>query len=150
MEFNWQRHGEVNRAAKGKRATFKLAGLLWPLLLVGFAIGCGQSGPDLAPVKGRVTLDGRPLDTVDVVFQPNNGDPPSTSRTDADGHYEMLYKRGLMGARIGEHTVRIEFTSNIVANPPNIPDRYNKQSELRREVKSGNNEFDFELKSEGK
>ena len=89
------------------------------LLLV--AAGCGQSGPEVAPVKGRVTLDGRPLEMVDVVFQPTNGDPPSTSRTDADGQYELLYKRGLMGARIGEHTVRIGFTSNIVANPPNIP-----------------------------
>jgi hypothetical protein len=150
MEFNLQRHGDVNRAANGKCATFKLASLVWPLLLVGFATGCGQSGPDLAPVKGRVTLDGRPLDTVDVVFQPTKGDPPSTSRTDAEGHYELLYKRGFAGAHIGEHIVRIEFTSNIVKNPPNVPDRYNKQSELRREVKSGQNEFDFDLTSEGK
>ena len=117
---------------------------LWMLLLV--AAGCGQSGPEVAPVKGRVTLDGRPLEMVDVVFQPTNGDPPSTSRTDADGQYELLYKRGLMGARIGEHTVRIGFTSNIVANPPNIPPRYNTQSDLRREVKAGEeNVFDFEL-----
>ena len=98
-----------------------------------------------------MTLDGRPLEMVDVVFQPTNGDPPSTSRTDADGQYEMLYKRGVMGARIGEHTVRIGFTSNIVANPPNIPPRYNTQSDLRREVKAGEeNVFDFELTSEKK
>src|SRR5207245_8702286 len=89
------------------------------------AAGCGKSGPELAPVKGRVTLDGRPLEMVDIVFQPANGKPPSTSRTDEDGHYEMLYKRGFTGARIGEHTVRIEFTSGIVAKPPNIPARYN-------------------------
>jgi len=98
-------------------------------------------------VKGRITLDGQPLNLVDVVFQPTNGDPPSTSRTDADGHYEMLYKRGVMGARTGQHTVQIGFTSNIAKNPPNIPPRYNRQSELRQEVKPGDNSFDFDLKS---
>src|SRR5688572_3610664 len=100
-------------------------------------LGCGQSGPDVAPVKGRVTLDGKPLETADVVFQPVDGEPPSTGRTDAEGRYELLYKRGITGARLGEHTVRIEFTSNIVKNPPNIPVRYNTGSELRAEVKSG-------------
>jgi hypothetical protein len=119
-------------------------------LLICVAAGCGKSGPEVAPVKGRVTLDGRPLETVDIVFQPSDGKPPSTSRTDADGHYELLYKRGSMGAPVGEHTVRIGFTSGIVKNPPNIPDRYNKQSELHREVKSGDNEIDFDLKSESK
>lgn len=101
-------------------------------------------------MKGRVTLDGRPLEMVDVVFQPDDGKSSATSRTDPDGHYELLYKRGVVGAPTGKHTVRIEFTSNIVKNPPNIPDRYNKQSELHREVKSGVNDFDFDLKSEGK
>ena len=38
---------------------------LWLTLLICLAAGCGQSGPDVAPVKGRVTLDGRPLATVD-------------------------------------------------------------------------------------
>jgi hypothetical protein len=101
-------------------------------------------------VKGRISLDGRPLEMVDIVFQPNNGDPPSTSRTNADGNYEMMYKRGIMGARVGEHTVRIGYTSNIVANPPKIPARYNTASELRAEVKPGQNEFNFDLKSGAK
>jgi hypothetical protein len=123
---------------------------LWMPLLICVAAGCGKSGPEVAPVKGRVTLDGRPLSTVDIVFQPEDGKPPATSRTDEEGHYELLYKRGVNGAPVGQHTVRIAFTSGIVAKPPTIPDRYNKQSELHREVKSGSNEIDFDLKSEGK
>jgi hypothetical protein len=114
------------------------------------AAGCGTSGPEVAPVKGRVTLDGRPLESVDVVFQPTDGKSPSTSRTDEDGNYEMLYKRGLMGARVGDHTVRIGFTSGIIKNPPNLPAQYNTASELRAEVKPGANEFNFDLKSEAK
>ena len=123
---------------------------LWLTLLICVAAGCGKSGPEVAPVKGRVTLDSRPLEMVDIVFQPEDGKPPATSRTDTDGHYELLYKRGVVGAPVGQHTVRIDFTSGIVKNPLNVPDRYNKQSELHREVKSGNNEFDFELTSESK
>jgi hypothetical protein len=121
--------------------------LLFGLLLC-LVCGCGAGGPEVAPVKGRVTLDGQPLNTVDIVFQPTNGESPSTSRTDADGNYEMLYKRGVMGARTGEHTVRIDFTSNIISNPPKIPARYNTQSELKEEVKRGENTFNFELKSQ--
>lgn len=128
--------------------------LPWRQLLFGFTAlllaGCGSSGPAVAPVTGRVTLDSRPLELVDIVFQPTNGDSPSTSRTDSDGHYELMYKRGVMGARTGEHTVRIGFTSNLAKNPPAIPAKYNTESDLRREVKSGPNQFDFELKSDGK
>lgn len=123
---------------------------LWVPLLICVAAGCGKSRPEIAPVTGHVLLDGQPLETVDVVFQPVNGESPSTTRTDADGRYELLYKRGLMGARVGEHTVRIGFTSGIVKNPPNIPEHYNRQSELRSEVKSGRNEIDFDLKSDAK
>src|SRR5689334_23374660 len=123
---------------------------LWLTLLICLAAGCGQSGPDVAPVKGRVTLDGRPLATVDIVFQPKDGKPPATSRTDEDGHYELLYKRGLVGAPVGQHTVRIDFTSGIVKNPPNIPAEYNTASKLIKEVKRGGGEIDFDLKSDGK
>jgi hypothetical protein len=114
------------------------------------AAGCGKSGPEVAPVKGRVTLDGRPLSTVDIVFQPENGKPPATSRTDEEGNYELLYKRGQNGAPVGQHTVRIAFTSGVVKNPPSIPAKYNTASELKREVKSGSNEIDFDLKSDAK
>jgi len=128
---------------------YKVVGALClvPVLLVA---GCGRSGPEVAPVSGRVTLDGQPLEMVDVVFQPKNGDSPSTSRTGPDGRYELLYKRGIVGARTGEHVVHIGFTSNIVKNPPNIPARYNTNSDLLVEVKPGSNEYNFDLKNAGK
>jgi hypothetical protein len=139
-----------------RRVAPEVANYKWPVrqmcygMLFLLAVGCSQSGPKLAPVQARVTLDGRPLNTVDVVFQPRDGGRPGTARTDADGHYELTYKRGSMGARVGEHTVRIGYTSNIVPNPPKIPARYNTASELRAEVKPGQNEFNFDLKSDAK
>jgi hypothetical protein len=143
----WNMSQAANCTLCLENAQLSLRQLTCGLLLI-LASGCGQGGPEVAPVKGRVTLDGQPLKMVDIVFQPTNGDPPSTSRTDDNGNYEMLYKRGVMGARTGEHSVRIDFTSGIVSNPPKIPPRYNTQSELKEEVKSGQNEFNFELKSQ--
>jgi hypothetical protein len=108
-------------------------------------VGCGGSG--VAPVSGRVTLDGRPLEHADVTFQPEGSLRPSVGRTDADGRYELAYKRGELGALVGEHTVRIYVSPELVTNPPRIPARYDRESELRREVKPGDNVFDFNLES---
>jgi hypothetical protein len=121
------------------------------VLLVAVLAGCSQSGPEVAPVSGRVTLDGRPLASADVSFQPDGAQRASSGRTDADGRYQLMFKRGQPGALAGEHTVRISISRELVRNPPPIPARYDTQSELRREVKADeDNVFDFELKSDAK
>jgi len=71
-------------------------------------------------------------------------------RTDPDGHYELNYKRGQQGAIIGQHAVRISVSAENVKNPPIIAKQFDTQSELRREVKSGDNEFDFDVTTEKK
>ena len=38
-------------------------------------------------------------------------------RTDANGHYELAYKRGVMGGMVGSNTVRITISSDVVAEP---------------------------------
>jgi hypothetical protein len=120
----------------------------WFLLLGLFIGGCRKSGPELAPVSGRVTLNGKPLEKADVVFQPDNGKSPASGRTDAEGRYELAYKRGVMGGPVGQNTVRIRVSRELVRNPPKIASRFNTQSELHREVKAGQNEFDFDVTTE--
>ena len=119
------------------------------LLLIVLA-GCGKGGQQIAPVHGRVTLDGQPLPNADVQFQPDGSQRPSSGRTDADGRYELMYKRGQPGAIVGPHTVRIWVSPEVVRNPPIIAARFDTKSELRREVKSDDNEFDFDVTTEGK
>ena len=127
------------------RAPYSLT-LAW--LLLAAAIGCGEGGPQVAPVTGRVTLDGQPLEHADVAFQPDGSQRPSIGRTDADGRYTLAYKRGQPGAIVGEHTVRINVSPELVAKPPRIPARYDTQSELRVEVVPGEeNVFNFDLES---
>jgi hypothetical protein len=103
----------------------------------------------VAPVTGTVTLDGQPLPNAEVMFVHVDGGRPSTARTVDGGRYELLFKRGQPGAIVGPHTVRIWVSHEVVKNPPKIPARYDTQSELRREVKAGeDNVFDFDIKSE--
>jgi hypothetical protein len=115
------------------------------VLLVMSVAGCAEPGPELAPVTGRITLDSNPLEKADILFQPGDSKPPSAGRTDADGRYQLAYKRGVMGGSVGPNTVRITISPDVVVSPPNIPARYNTESELTREVESGQNEFNFDL-----
>jgi hypothetical protein len=117
-------------------------------LLLPLTLGCGKGGPQVVPVTGRATLDGRPLELADVTFQPEGAQRPSIGRTDADGRYTLGYKRGQPGAIVGQHTVRIYVSQELVANPPRIPARYDTQSELRADVKPGEeNVFNFDLET---
>jgi hypothetical protein len=122
----------------------------WLLLLGLVSDGCRKSGPELAPVSGRITLTGKPLENADVVFQPENGKSPSIGRTDAEGRYELAYKRGVTGGPIGQNTVHIRVSRELVRNPPRIAAKFNSQSELHREIKAGQNEFDFDVAVEGR
>ena len=125
-------------------------------LLAGLLSGCGSSGADVAPVRGRVTLDGAPLAGARVKFQPEtSGGSPSHGAADADGNYVLGYKRGQPGAQIGWHTISIERGGHgdpeSKAKPQPLPARYNTASELREEVKADeDNVVDLELTSGAK
>jgi hypothetical protein len=112
--------------------------------LVSLSVGCSGSGPQIAPVSGRITLDGRPLSKASITFQPA-GKSPGIGRTDDDGRYEIAYKRGVMGAPIGVNRISIEEIRDLTHRPQSVPVHYNTESDLQREVKAGPNEFDFDL-----
>jgi hypothetical protein len=126
---------------------FRTVVLFWLLIAVA---GCGKSGPQIAPVHGQVKLDGQLLANGDVEFQPNDGTRGSTGRTDPEGRYSLMFRRGQAGAVVGPHTVHISVSNEVVKNPPPIAARFNTQSELQREVKPGDNEFDFDVTTENK
>jgi hypothetical protein len=112
-----------------------------------FVSGCG-GGPGLGNVSGKVTLDGQPLAGALVEFQPSEG-RGSIGSTDAQGVYKLSYTENSQGAVLGKHTVRITMADDEEEQKPGgkIPARYNSQSELTAEVKSGSNEHNFDLQS---
>jgi hypothetical protein len=112
------------RGTVGRVVRFALA----PVALVALApLGCG-GGPEYAEVGGTVTLDGKPLPDVEVVFMPNPGQGPSAGAascyTDAAGRYRLRTQRAdRAGAVVGKHVVVM---IDVAAYPPPVLDSGSK------------------------
>lgn len=133
-------------------------GLMSTILLL--VNGCG--GPSLAnlrgAVKGRVTLDGEPLQQGSIRFIPAEGiTGPAAGSAIKDGAYEMTLEQG---AAIGKNRIEISAarpTGKQIKSIMNdsmvdeveeaIPEKYNKNSTLEEEIQKGTNEFNFDLES---
>ena len=112
-----------------------------------FLTGCGAGDrPPLGEVKGKVTLDGQPLQEVIVTFTPEVG-RPAAGLTDANGMYELSYTHDAKGTKVGPNSVSFEWPTGAVGRP--IPRKYADGSALQVDVESGDNTFDFELSSKG-
>ena len=136
------------------------------LMLAGCA-GRPADYPETAPVRGVVTLDGKPLTGASVNFVPAAG-RSSAGMTDDDGRYELSYTGRIKGAMLGSHRVMLSKRvpdsayemspqeKEMLANGDYflplvemLPERYRgSESELSAEVESGRNVIDFKLTSE--
>jgi hypothetical protein len=138
----------------------------WLVMLSLFS-GCSSGGGAVAPVSGRVTLDGQPLAGAHVSFQPEGGGSLSDSSagsgsyavTASDGSYVLRLAVGdRPGAAVGKHRVEISMRNDSDddtdrhTQPPKqtkvIPPRYNLHTELSCDVPpSGKSDANFDLKS---
>jgi hypothetical protein len=153
--------GRIRHWVFGIRHSF----VIWLSTFVIFAsVGC--SGSRIAPVSGRIALDGKPLAGVHVSFQPiakageMNPGGGSYAITDSGGQFTLLLVEGEQpGAVIGKH--RVEITARSEPPPANIdlakrpppkvfvPAKYSRNSELTFEVPPGGTAAaNFELKSQ--
>ena len=120
-------------------------------LLVAALAGCGDAGPDRAPIAGQVTVGGQSLAKGRILFTPvapNQG--PVASAAVTDGKYSIPQ---LEGPVVGPNRVEVEAELNLgfaiddeaafakrggrplPANP--IPPQYNRDSKLTVEVNAG-------------
>ncbi|MBB02707.1 MAG: hypothetical protein CMJ47_08680 [Planctomyces sp.] len=80
-------------------------------LTLALMAGCGRApatdAPDLLPVAGKVVSNGQPLADAIVEFTPEAGGATSTSVTDSEGYFELVYSDGRKGAVSGQHRVRV-------------------------------------------
>jgi hypothetical protein len=120
------------------------------------AVGCNKTDqPPLGSVRGRVTLDGIPLDGAIVYFSPVEGGRVSQDRTDPKGDFNLIYIGTTRGAKTGKHAVRIttayesvDASGQMVEHEEVVPKRYNgKDTVLTADIKPGSNVVDFDLKS---
>lgn len=126
------------------------------MFLLAATTGCGPSGPELGRVEGTVTLDGKPLTGARVCFYPEAGGRTAEAVTDQQGHYVLSYTREGTGAVAGVNKVSISTYEEPVSLddgtkqggvPEKVPAKYNTQSTLTREVKTGRQTIDFALES---
>jgi len=77
------------------------------ILLIAGVVGCGKSGPETAPVSGKVTVDGKVVAGAAVMFLPIAGGRPATGVTDAEGVFRLETFKDFDGAVLGDHTVTV-------------------------------------------
>lgn len=93
--------------------------------VVACSVGCGggepKDKPPLAPVHGKLVQKGAPLANAMVEFMPESG-APSTATSDGQGAFELTYRDGSKGAKIGPHKVKVT-VGGIIPAPmdPNAP-----------------------------
>ena len=131
-------------------------GVLIPLLVICMItymfLKMGGGNPNLADVRGVITLDGKPLPNAFVLYMPVEKGATSFGKTDANGNYRMRFSDTESGgAFIGVNRVSIG-TGDIAADnsgsiPELVPSIYNTQTTLVADVQPGRNTFDFDLQS---
>jgi hypothetical protein len=98
-----------------RESAFRFAACLSLLAL----LGCGKAtGPEFAPVTGRVTINGQPLAAGTIHFVPDESQvtsgPMSTGVVQADGSFSLRGPGRHDGAMVGNHRVY------LTAPPPEI------------------------------
>ena len=121
------------------------------LLLISVSLAGCESGEtaNVGSVSGTVTLDGSPLAGASIVFQPENGRPASGG-TDDNGYYSLSYSNNQSGAIVGPCQVTISTAfenEDGQALSERVPAKYLQPGALTADVKSGSNEYNFDLVS---
>ncbi|WP_437192319.1 hypothetical protein [Planctomicrobium sp. SH527] len=116
------------------------------LLAALIPFGCGRGDrPPLGRVHGVVTLDGKPVEGLIVMFSPESG-RPAAATTDSKGNYALEYSYGVKGAKVGKCRVNFEWPTASPGVP--IDPKHGVKSELVADVVAGSNKFDWEVKSD--
>lgn len=122
-----------------------LAAVLLVVAMGGAGCGGASDRPELGEVTGNVKLDGKPLAGVIILFKPDTG-RAATATTDSEGNYELIYRYGVSGAKVGPNTVSFEWPLGEAGVP--IPQKYSAgRSTEKVDVQPGENEFNFDLQS---
>jgi len=113
--------------------------------MVGLVFLSGCKGAVIAPVKGKVTCNGKPVKAASLTFSPvpsseldREPGKPGTGFSDGDGNYVLSTYKPLDGALVGQHEVTISLDDTN-------PARCKRRTVVTREVKAGSNEVNIEL-----
>lgn len=124
-------------------------------LLVVSVIGCGGPGQRRSTigVRGKVTLDGKPIDGGTISFDPKDGKGGSVSAQIAGGNYETRVEPGLKIVRISYpkiiRTEKVYPTSDdspvVDVTEEAVPAKYNSASRLEKDLTEVSGSVDFDI-----
>jgi hypothetical protein len=129
------------------------------LVLVALAVaagGCGKSDGKV-PVRGSVSLDGEPLEQGRIELIPSDGKGTTTGAEILDGDFQLRADPGPKTVHITAQ--KVVGTEKMYPNDPKspehdiieqlIPARYNARTELKCDIKAGeNDDLSFSLESD--
>ncbi|QDU59506.1 hypothetical protein Pan216_03350 [Planctomycetes bacterium Pan216] len=118
------------------------------LFVGGLLLGCGAShAPGTYLVRGKVTLDGEPVEKGSVVLDPKDGSGSAAMGGVEHGTFEFRAPPGEKIVRFAAHRETMEkdeYGEKVVVSI--IPDKYNGQSVLTATIAEEENELPpFEL-----
>jgi hypothetical protein len=115
--------------------------------------GCGPSDPRLA-VSGTVTFKGQPLDQGRIEFHPPKNNGTMSGAVIQNGRYEIPRDKGLAPATYEVRIYSYDQKGGTAGAIPGeaglgfkerIAKKYNADSTLKADVKSGQTTFDFSV-----
>lgn len=124
------------------------------LFVTAIAVGCNDSPYEVAPVSGKVTIDGTPITSGKVMFAPVSKDAsvksgkPGFGRLQADGSFTISTYGEQDGAVVGKHWATV-ITSKDEKHGPNIPRfaRYTVRSGTLEVQANQENQFEIDIKA---
>lgn len=109
-------------------------------------IGCGgEAGPPRYKTSGKVTFDGKPVETGSIVFNPVGPGQPDSGKIE-NGTYTIQGTPGPKKISIMATRLNGELSPGVPNNESYIPKKYNTETTLTADIKpTGENTVDFEL-----
>jgi hypothetical protein len=115
-------------------------------------VGCSKS--NMGTVFGRVTVDGEPAKVGSVAFFAVDGRAPTAGAPIVDGQYKAEVKPGLCMVQV--RVSKVVGRKKLYDTPTSpvrevwaevLPAKYNDNTQLKLDVKLGENAQDYELKT---
>jgi hypothetical protein len=127
----------------------------WVALAAALLVAAGCAGkPTKGDVAGTVTIDGAPAESGSIAFSPVDGQSATAGGSIEKGRYTAQVPPGKMKVEIRVAKVVGQRKLYDTADSPMapimeevLPAKYNDATELEVEVKLGENEHNFDLKT---